>query len=498
MLVQYSSFQFPNSEKCLSHALKSSSSEPRKIRKLQQLHKFLPPPGFGYGDTEDSLVDITDPNIIKYFIADRFDGSVKATSNSETSKDIRVPFPNSMTNFWRWRDDYSICLSLGVIWVLNWTEMRWSVVTIHDSQGSELSFPDDMLVSVKGDADSMRLIRFWPNREGCTHVVTRNFTFSLINQSKGRIPRSRIQVENSSASSSNSSDNSTRSSTQKEAEDTRLGMFPRNYSMECGKLVKLWMHRPPPRCAFDIDRDLLFDFTNPSEILHLLRGEVVERTSVSQGDPIYGYPNPQTMSNFVNWRENLLCLSDGLIWEIDFVGMDNSNNAFNLEGDKLGLARFLPSRESCDSVTCHFFTLSTQPPNVNPQPAPISADVLSESNNDTQNEDKNSESYSCKICLSSDNTIRRSAIIPCGHVACVDCIGKNTQISQRLSLLQGKSGWTTSINPPCFWNSPDGRDTIDFTDRCNIFHRTQTLTILTPNIQCHLVHRIRMFPNPQR
>lgn len=84
-----------------------------------------------------------------------------------------------MTNFWRWHDDYSICLSDGIIWVLDWTEMRWSVVKIQNYMGFETTYPNDALVSLKGDPDSLRLVRFLPDREHCTKVELRSFTFSM-------------------------------------------------------------------------------------------------------------------------------------------------------------------------------------------------------------------------------------------------------------------------------------------------------------------------------
>lgn len=84
-----------------------------------------------------------------------------------------------MTNFWRWRDDYSICLSDGIIWVLDWTEMRWSVVKIQNYMGFETTYPNDALVSLKSDPDSLRLVRFLPDREHCTKVELRSFTFSM-------------------------------------------------------------------------------------------------------------------------------------------------------------------------------------------------------------------------------------------------------------------------------------------------------------------------------
>ncbi|GMS81504.1 hypothetical protein PENTCL1PPCAC_3679, partial [Pristionchus entomophagus] len=59
------------------------------------------------------------------------------------------------------------------------------------------------------------------------------------------------------------------------------------------------------------------DFTDPTMIICRNGKRVIEQLG-ARNDLIYGYPNPKTMTNFIRWRHYSICLSDGMVWALDW------------------------------------------------------------------------------------------------------------------------------------------------------------------------------------
>ncbi|GMS79233.1 hypothetical protein PENTCL1PPCAC_1408, partial [Pristionchus entomophagus] len=158
--------------------------------------------------------------------------------------------------------------------------------------------------------------------------------------------------------------------------------------------------------------------------------------------------NYSSMTNVVQWSIYNFCISDGLIWAFtrgpeawNVVAVQNSEEPSSRldllfqDNERLKLVKFLPNRANCERVVIHEYTLlDSDFPSLNRY---LNATPQLTNNTGIQSSVKSFSS--CKICLIEYGNRSISAIIPCGHVACSECIQKTLEMSNKTcSFCRGK------------------------------------------------------------